>query len=139
MNIKERADQLVDEFSYFEDIEDKYNYILELGKSLPAISDKYKTPEFTIQGCQSQVWLHADYKDGRIFFTADSDAIITKGIIALLINVFSDSTPDEIFDADLDFIDKIGFKNFLSLTRSNGLMSMVKQMKMYAYAFRNNQ
>ena len=139
MSIQERADRLVEEFSFFENLEDKYSFILELGKDLPKIKEEYKTPDYTIQGCQSQVWIHADYKDGKIFFTADSDAIITKGIIALLIRVFSGSTPDEIFEANLDFIDKIGFKNFLSPTRSNGLMSMVKQMKIYAYGLREKR
>ena len=139
MTIKEKSDQLVEEFGYFDSLEDKYSYIIDLGKSLPVIDDKYKTPEYTIKGCQSQVWLHADYQKGKIIFTADSDAIITKGIIAMLVKVFSDATPDEIYDADLDFIDKIGLKDFLSPTRSNGLMSMVKQMKMYAYALRQGK
>ncbi len=139
MSIKEKADQLVEEFGYFDNMEDKYMYILELGKSLPVIDEKYKQPEYTIKGCQSQVWLHADYHDGIVNFTADSDAIITKGIIALLVKVFSGTSPDDILNADMDFIDKIGLKDFLSPTRSNGLMSMVKQMKMYAYAFKQKE
>ncbi|MDR2084641.1 MAG: SufE family protein [Bacteroidales bacterium] len=139
MTVQERAQQLVENFAYFDDWTDKYNYIIEMGKQLPVIDDKYKTPEYTISGCQSQVWLHADYKDGKVFFTADSDAIITKGIISLLINVLSDATPDEIINADLSFIDEIGLKEYLSPTRSNGLLSMLKQMQMYAYAFREKK
>lgn len=135
MSIKDRANQLIEEFSYFEDFEDKYSYILELGWGLPIIDEQYKTPEYRINGCQSSVWLHADYKDGLVTFTADSDAVITKGIIALLIKVYSNSTPEDILNNNTDFIEKIGLRDFLSPTRSNGLMSMVKQMKMYAYAF----
>jgi cysteine desulfuration protein SufE len=135
MTIQEKAQKLVEEFNYFDDWMDKYNYIIELGKSLPAIEDKFKTPDNTISGCQSQVWLHAELRDGKLLFTADSDAIITKGIIALLINVLSGASPEDILNADMSFIDKIGLKEYLSPTRSNGLLSMVKQIKMYAYAF----
>ncbi|MDD4142473.1 MAG: SufE family protein [Bacteroidales bacterium] len=139
MGIKEKTRQLVEEFDYFDDWMDKYNYIIDLGKTLPLIDEKYKTPEYTISGCQSQVWLHAELVDGKVIFTADSDAIITKGIIALLIRVFSDETPDEILKADMGFIDALGLKEYLSPTRSNGLFSMIKQMEMYAYAFREKR
>ena len=135
MTIAQAEQQLIEEFSYFSDWMDKYNYIIELGKELPLIDAPYKTPQYLISGCQSQVWLHADFKDGRIIFTADSDAIITKGIINLLIKVLSNRTPQEILEAKLDFIDAIGLRAHLSPTRSNGLNSMLKQMKMYATAF----
>jgi cysteine desulfuration protein SufE len=135
MTIQEAEQQLIEEFSYFSDWMDKYSYIIELGKELPMIDPQYKTPQYLISGCQSQVWLHADYKDGKIRFTADSDAIITKGIVNLLIKVLSDRTPQEILEARLDFIDEIGLRAHLSPTRSNGLNSMLKQMKMYATAF----
>ena len=135
MTIEQAEQQIIEEFELFDDWMDKYNYILELGKELPLIDAQYKTPEHLIAGCQSQVWLHAEYKDGRIFFTADSDAIITKGIINLLIKVLSGRTPQEIIDAQLDYIDAIGLKEHLSPTRSNGLLSMIKQIKMYAIAF----
>ncbi len=134
--IQEIKDELVSEFELFDDWMDKYNYIIELGKELPMIEDQYKTPEFLIEGCQSQVWLHADYQNGTIVFTADSDAIITKGIVNLLIRVFSGRTPQEIIDDDLSYLDAIGLKEHLSPTRSNGLASMIKQMKMYAVAFK---
>ncbi|MCL2436246.1 MAG: SufE family protein [Lentimicrobiaceae bacterium] len=134
MTIQEAEQQLIEEFSYFTDWMDKYNYIIELGKELPLIDPQYKTSQYLISGCQSQVWLHADFKDGKIVFTADSDAIITKGIVNLLIKVLSDRTPQEILEAKLDFIDDIGLRAHLSPTRSNGLNSMLKQMKMYATA-----
>jgi cysteine desulfuration protein SufE len=114
---------------------DKYNYIIELGKSLPLIDPKYKTEQYLITGCQSQVWLHAEYKDGKVIYTADSDAVITKGIINLLIRVLSNQTPEAIINTQLTYIDEIGLKDHLSPTRSNGLASMIKQMKMYALAF----
>jgi cysteine desulfuration protein SufE len=133
-SIQHREQELIEEFSMFDDWDSKYEYIIELGKDLPLINAKYKTDENKIKGCQSQVWLHAEKKDGKIFFTADSDAIITKGIISLLVRVFSGATPEEIQKADLSFIDKIGLTNHLSPTRSNGLLSMVKQMKYYAIA-----
>ena len=135
MTIEQAEQQIIEEFELFDDWMDKYNYIIELGKELPLIDAQYKTPEHLIAGCQSQVWLHAEYKDGHIFFTADSDAIITKGIINLLIKVLSGRTPQEIIDAQLGYIDAIGLKEHLSPTRSNGLLSMIKQIKMYAIAF----
>ncbi|MGI6718441.1 MAG: SufE family protein [Bacteroidales bacterium] len=135
MTVNEKADALVKEFSYYEDWMDKYDYIIDLGKSLPLIDDEHKTPDYLINGCQSQVWLNAKYDNGKVYFTADSDAIITKGIIALLLKVFSGGDPQEIINADMSFIDKIGLREYLSPTRSNGLLEMVKQIKMYAYAF----
>ena len=135
MNIQEVEKQIIEEFDLFEDWMDKYNYIIELGKELPLIDPKYKTQQYLIAGCQSQVWLHASYENGIITFTADSDAIITKGIVNLLIRVLSGRTPKEIIDAPLEYLDQIGIKNHLSPTRSNGLASMIKQMKMYAIAF----
>jgi len=135
MTIAQAEQQLIEEFSYFADWMDKYNYLIELGKELPLIDPQYKTPQYLISGCQSQVWLHADFKDGKVIFTADSDAIITKGIVNLLIKVLSNRTPQEILEAKLDFIDAIGLRAHLSPTRSNGLNSMLKQMKMYATAF----
>ena len=134
MNEIEQA--LIEEFELFDDWMDKYNYIIELGKELPMIEEQYKTPEYLIEGCQSQVWLHADYRDGKVFFTADSDAIITKGIVNLLIRVLSERTPQEIIDNDLHYLDAIGLKEHLSPTRSNGLASMIKQIKLYAVAFK---
>jgi len=136
MTISELQDQIVSEFSLFEDWMDKYNYLIEMGKSIPVIDEAYKTEQYVITGCQSKVWLHADYRDGKIFFSADSDAIITKGIVNLLIRVLSGHSPDEILNADMGFIDKIGLREHLSPTRSNGLTSMVKQMKLYALAFK---
>lgn len=127
---------LIEEFSLFDDWMDKYNYIIELGKDLPMIDPKYKTPDYLIEGCQSQVWLHADYHDGKVFFTADSDAIITKGIVNILIRVLSGGTPQEIIQNDLSYVDEIGLKEHLSPTRSNGLASMIKQIKFYAVAFK---
>ena len=130
MTIKEVEQQIIDEFSVFTDWLDKYEYLIELGKSLPLIDEKKKIDENLIRGCQSKVWLAADYVDGKIYFTADSDAIITKGIISLLIRVFSGRTPQEILDADLNFIKEIGLQDNLSPTRSNGLVSMIKQIKL---------
>lgn len=134
--IREIEQSLIEEFEMFDDWMDKYNYIIELGKELPLIEEQYKTPDFLIEGCQSQVWLHPEYKEGRIYFTADSDAIITKGIVNLLVKVFSGRTPQEILDDDLSYLDAIGLKEHLSPTRSNGLASMIKQLKMYAVAFK---
>lgn len=134
--MKEVEQTLIEEFELFDDWMDKYNYIIELGKELPMIDEQYKTSEFLIDGCQSQVWLHADYRDGKVFFTADSDAIITKGIVNLLIRVLSERTPQEIIDNDLHYLDAIGLKEHLSPTRSNGLASMIKQIKLYAVAFK---
>ncbi|GAB4252933.1 MAG: SufE family protein [Vicingaceae bacterium] len=135
MSIEEKQNQLVEEFSMFEEWMDKYEHIIEWGKSLPMIEEQYKDEDHLIKGCQSRVWLHPEYKDGKIYFTADSDAIITKGIIALMVYVFSGHTPEEIAKASLDFIDKIGLKEHLSPTRSNGLLSMIKQIKMYALTY----
>ena len=124
------------EFSSFDDWMDKYNYLIELGKDVPEIDEQFKVPNNLISGCQSRVWLHAAYRDGKIFFTADSDAVITRGLVSLLIRVLDGRTPDEILSAEMEFIDKIGLKEHLSPTRSNGLTSMVKQMKLYALAFK---
>lgn len=132
--MKEKEEELIQEFEMFDDWMDKYNYIIELGKDLPMIDPQFKTEEFLISGCQSQVWLHPEYKDGKLFFSADSDAIITKGIVNLLIRVLSGHTPKEILDNDLSYLDTIGLKNHLSPTRSNGLASMIKQIKLYALA-----
>ena len=135
MTIKESEQEIVEEFSTFTDWLDKYEYLIELGKSLPIISDNGRQESNLIKGCQSRVWLAADYKDDRVYFTADSDAIITKGIISLLIRVFSGRTPKEIAEADLGFIGEIGLQDNLSPTRANGLVSMIKQIKFYALAF----
>ena len=134
-NIKEIQEEIVDEFAMFDDWMQRYEYMIELGKSLPLIDEQYKTDENIIKGCQSKVWVHADMKDGKVVFTADSDAIITKGIIAILIRVFSNQEPQAILDANTDFIDEIGLKEHLSPTRANGLVSMIKQLKMYALAY----
>lgn len=135
MTIPEIESGIVEEFSLFEDWMDKYNYLIELGKSLPVIDPKYKTEQYLISGCQSQVWLHAEYRDGKVFFSADSDAIITKGIVNLLIRVLSDQAPADIIDSSLSFLDGIGLREHLSPTRSNGLNSMIRQMKLYAVVF----
>lgn len=135
MSIKERQDEIVEEFSMFDDWEERFQYTIDLGKSLPLIDPKYKTEDNIIKGCQSKVWLHSEEKDGKIVFTADSDAIITKGIIAILIRVFSNQKAKDILEANTDFIDKIGLKEQLSPTRANGLVSMIKQIKMYALAY----
>ncbi|NLJ83124.1 MAG: SufE family protein [Bacteroidales bacterium] len=137
MTIQEAEEKIIEEFSYFDDWMDKYNHIIELGKTLPLIDPMYKTDQYLISGCQSNVWLHADFKDGRIYFSADSDAIITKGIVNLLIRVLSGRKPEEIIQAPLSYIDDIGLKNHLSPTRSNGLVSMIKQMKLYAIAYQH--
>jgi len=128
-------DQIIDEFAMFDDWMDRYNYLIELGHDLPAIDPKYKNEENLINGCQSKVWMNAEYNDGKVHFTADSDAIIVKGIVALLIRVMNEQKASEIMNADLYFIDKIGLKENLSPTRSNGLVSMVKKMKLYALAY----
>jgi cysteine desulfuration protein SufE len=135
MTISEIQNNIIEEFSLFDDWMDKYNLLIDLGKELPVIDPRFKIKDFLIEGCQSKVWLHPEYDGKRITFTADSDAIITRGIVALLIKVLSDRTPDEIIATDLYFIDKIGLKQNLSPTRSNGLLSMVRQMKLYAIAF----
>jgi cysteine desulfuration protein SufE len=135
MNINEIQDSIVDEFSVFDDWMDKYNLIIDYGKDLPPIDPKFKVKDFLIEGCQSKVWLHPEFNGDKISFTADSDAIITRGIIGLLIKVLSGRTPQELLAADLYFIDKIGLRQNLSPTRSNGLLSMVRQMKLYAMAY----
>ena len=135
MTIKEVQDSIIDEFSMFDDWMDKYNLLIDLGKELPVIDPKYKVKDFLIEGCQSKVWLHPGFDGKLITFTADSDAIITRGIVALLIKVLSKRSPDEIITSDLYFIDKIGLRQNLSPTRSNGLLSMVRQMKLYAMAY----
>ena len=135
MSITKIQNDIIEEFSVFEDWMEKYEYMIELGKSLPVIDQIHKTEQNIIKGCQSRVWLHAEFDDKKIKFTADSDAIITKGIVAILIRVFSDQNPKDILEADTDFIDKIGLKEHLSPTRANGLVSMVKQIKMYAVVF----
>ncbi len=135
-SIKEIEEGIVEEFGYYDDWMGKYEFIIELGKSLPLIDEKYKTDENLIRGCQSRVWLYAQIEGDKIVFTADSDAIITKGIIGLLIRVLSNQTPDDIINTDLSFIDRIGLKEHLSPTRSNGLVSMIKQMKLYALALK---
>jgi cysteine desulfuration protein SufE len=135
MTLNEVQNTIIDEFSLFDDWMDKYNLMIDIGKELPAIDPKYKVKDFLIEGCQSKVWLHPAYDGNVISFTADSDAIITRGIVALLIKVLSFRSPDEIIAADLYFIDKIGLRQNLSPTRSNGLLSMVRQMKLYALAF----
>lgn len=134
MTINEIQDELIEDFSFFDDWMAKYEYIIQLGKELPLIDEQYKQDEYLIKGCQSKVWLHADQQDGKVLFTADSDAIITKGLVALMIKVLSGHTPEEIATSDLYFIDQIGLKEHLSPTRANGLLSMVKQMKLYAVA-----
>lgn len=137
MTINDIQDELITDFSFFEDWMSKYEYIIQLGKELPLIAEEYKTDQRLIKGCQSKVWLHADYRDGLIHFTADSDAIITKGLVSLMVKVLSGHTPAEIAGSDLYFIDQIGLKEHLSPTRANGLLSMVKQMKLYALALKN--
>jgi len=137
MTINETQDELIDEFSLFGDWMEKYENIIQMAKELPLIDELYKKEENLIKGCQAKVWLHADFKDGRIFFTADSDAIITKGLVSMVVRVLSSHTPDEIVRADLYFVDKIGLREHLSMTRSNGLLSMIKQMKMYAMALQS--
>ena len=137
MTIKEIQEEIIDEFSFFEDWMERYEYIIELGKSLPMIADEFKTDSNLISGCQSKVWLHSEIEGDKIKFTADSDAILTKGIVALLLRVFNNQKPKDILDADLYFVDKIGLKEHLSPTRANGLVSMIKQIKLYALAFQS--
>ncbi|MBR6639676.1 MAG: SufE family protein [Muribaculaceae bacterium] len=139
MTINQIQDEIVDEFSDIEDWMDRYAYIIDLGNALPAIDEKYKTPAHIIEGCQSRVWLNAEMVGNKVVYAADSDAIIVKGIISLLIKVLSEHTPDEILNAELYFIDKIGLSEHLSPTRSNGLVAMVKQIRMYALAFKAKQ
>lgn len=136
MTIKEKEELIISEFQFFEDWIDKYTHIIESSRSIPLPDPQYKRDEYLIQGCQAQVWLHASLEDGKVVFRADSDALITRGIAALLIRVLSEQTPQDIIDAKLEFIDTIGLHQHLSPTRSNGLTSMIKQMKLYAYAFK---
>lgn len=135
MSIQELEDQIVEEFRQFDEWLDRYNYLIEMGKSLPLIDPRYKTDQYLISGCQSRVWLHVRYEDGNMYITADSDAVITKGIIGLLIRVLSGQDVNSVLHAPLAFIDKIGLKEHLSPTRANGLVSMIKQIKLYALAF----
>ena len=135
MTISENAQAVVEEFSMFDDWMDKYAYLIELGKDLPVIDPQFKTNNHLISGCQSRVWLHAEEKEGNILFTADSDAVITKGIVSLLIRVLSNHSPKEILEADFSFLENIGLQEHLSPTRANGLASMLKQIQLYATAF----
>ena len=135
MTIAEIQEEIIEEFAFFDDWMQRYEHMIALGKSLPLIDPQYKTDEYIIKGCQSKVWLHAELEDGKVVLTADSDAIITKGIVALLIRVFNNQTPEAIVTANLDFIDEIGLKEHLSPTRANGLVSMIKQIKLYAVAY----
>jgi len=137
MTINERQDEIIDEFTGLDDWMDRYQLLIDIGNDQDPLPEQYKTDQNLIDGCQSRVWLQADYRDGRIFFAAESDALIVKGIVSLLIRVLSNATPQEIIDADLYFIDQIGLKDHLSPTRSNGLVAMVKQMRLYALAYQN--
>jgi len=137
MAINEIQDELIEEFSLFGDWMEKYENIIQIGKELSLIKEQYKKDENLIKGCQAKVWLHAEHKNGKVYFTADSDAIITKGLVSMVVRVLSDHTPQEIVNADLYFVDKIGLREHLSVTRSNGLLSMIKQMKMYALALQS--
>lgn len=136
-SIKDIQQDVIDEFDMFTDWMEKYDYLIELGKSLPIIDSQYKTDDNIIKGCQSKVWLHAELQGDKVIYSADSDAIITKGIIALMVRVLSDHTPEAILESDMDFIDTIGLKEHLSPTRANGLLAMIKQMKFYALAFQS--
>lgn len=138
MTINEIQDEIIEEFELFDDWEGKYEYIIDLGKKLPRLSDEFKTEDNIIKGCQSIVWLHAYKQDGKIHFEADSEAIIVKGLVSMLVKVMTNHTPEEIANADLYFIDKVGLASHLAQTRSNGLASMVKQMKAYGIAYQAN-
>ncbi|NLR77079.1 SufE family protein [Chitinophaga eiseniae] len=135
MTIQEIQEEIISDFSVMGSWEDKYEYIIQLGKELPLIAEEYKTPDNLIKGCQSRVWLHTELKDGKLFFTGDSDAVITKGLVSLMIYVLSGHTPQEIATSDIYFINAIGLSSHLSPTRSNGLLSMLKQMKLYSIAY----
>ncbi len=137
MKIKDIQEEIIEEFAFFDDWTQRYEHMIALGKSLPLIDEANKKDEYIIKGCQSKVWVFPEMKDGKVIFTADSDAIITKGIVALLLRVFSNQTPEAILKADTGFIDKIGLKEHLSPTRANGLVSMIKQLKMYALAYQS--
>lgn len=139
MTIDEKQEQIIDEFAFFDDWMEKYDFIIQLGKELPLIDDQYKVEDRLIKGCQSQVWMHAEEKDGKVYYTADSDALITKGLVSMVIKVLSGQKAEDITRAELYFIEEIGLQNHLSLTRSNGLVSMIKQMKLYALALLNQQ
>lgn len=139
MNINEIQDQIIDEFSQFGDWMERYEYLIDLGRSLGPFDERHKTPEYLIEGCQSKVWLYPSFENGIITFSAESDALITRGIVALLIRVFSGHTPAEIVDANIYFIERIGLRENLSPTRSNGLLAMVKQMRLYALAYKAKQ
>ena len=135
MSIEEKQQELVEEFAFFDDWADKYEHIISFGKSLPEMKEEFKKDENLIKGCQSKVWLHPSMKEGKIYFDADSDAIITKGLASMIVKVFSGHSPKEIIDSELHFIEDIGLRDHLSPTRSNGLVSMLKQIKFYALAF----
>lgn len=137
MSIAAKEAEIIEEFEMFEEWTEKYEYLIDLGRALPLIDEELKTEEYLIKGCQSQVWLNAEFKEGKVFYKADSDAQIPKGIVSLLVRVLSDESPNEIVKTELSFIDQIGLKEHLSPTRSNGLVSMVKQMKIYALAFQS--
>ena len=136
MNFNNRIQQIETEFGKFDDWNDKYSYLIELGRSLPIIDEKYKRPQFLIEGCQSRVWLYAEFREGKVHYTADSDAIISKGIAALIVRTFNELTPDEILTADLSAFNHLGLKEHLSPTRSNGMIAMIKQIQLYAMAFK---
>lgn len=137
MTINEKQDQIIEDFDLFDDWMEKYEYIIQLGKDLPEMNEQFKKDENLIKGCQSRVWLHPHYIDGKLCFEADSDALITKGLVSMVVQVLSCHTPKEIADAEIYFVDKIGLTSHLSPTRSNGLLSMLKQMKMYAIAYQS--
>ena len=139
MTLNEIQDQIIDEFSVFGDWMERYEYLIDIGRTLPPFNVAHKVPDFLIEGCQSKVWLYPSFENGVITYTADSDALITRGIVALLVRVFSGRTPDEIIGADMYFIDRIGLRQNLSPTRSNGLLAMLKQMRLYALAFKSKQ
>jgi cysteine desulfuration protein SufE len=139
MTINEIQDQIIEEFAQFGDWMERYEYLIDLGRSLPPFDERHKTPEYLIEGCQSKVWLFPTFETGIITFTAESDALITRGIVALLVRVFSGRTPAEIVDANIYFIEKIGLRENLSPTRSNGLLAMMKQMRLYALAYKSKQ
>ncbi|MEI6487392.1 MAG: SufE family protein [Bacteroidota bacterium] len=136
MSIIEKENEIIEEFAMFDDWSDKYEYLIDLGKSLPKLDDMNKTDDKLIKGCQSKVWMHSELVDGKVIYTADSDAIITKGMVALMVRVLSNQSPDEVIDSKLDFVEKIGLTKHLSPTRSNGLLSMIKQMKLDALAYK---
>jgi cysteine desulfuration protein SufE len=137
MSIEETEKEIVEEFSMFDDWMQKYEYLIEQGKDLQPLEEEFKTEDRIIKGCQSRVWLKSEFKDGRVYYKADSDAILTKGLVALMVRVLSGRTPSEIFNAPLKFVDEIGLKEHLSPTRSNGLLSMIKQMKLDAFAYQS--